>query len=177
MIVSLARGFGQNYTGQGNFLLQPLDANELIADISDLLGASVARRVTLTITLAPNLPAIVADAAQMRQALAQLMTNAAEVIGEANGTISVTTSVCELDQAVLSTIYHAPDLPAGHPDNRDRDVRPRHVRRDDLVHVHRDRHRKRNLDDPDLHDHRGRLRRRRDRSRQGGVRRREPGSR
>ncbi|MEP7188893.1 MAG: ATP-binding protein [Roseiflexaceae bacterium] len=101
------------YTGQGNFLLQPLDANELIADISDLLGASVARRVTLTITLAPNLPAVVADAAQMRQALAQLMTNAAEAIGDANGTISVTTSVCELDQAVLSTIYHAPDLPAG----------------------------------------------------------------
>jgi signal transduction histidine kinase len=101
------------YTGQGNFLLQPLDANELITDISDLLGASVARRVTLTITLAPNLPAVVADAAQMRQALAHLMTNAAEAIGEANGTISVTTSVCELDQAMLSTIYHAPALPAG----------------------------------------------------------------
>ena len=101
------------YTGQGNFLLQPLDANELIADISDLLGASVARRVTLTTTLAPNLPAVVADAAQMRQALAHLMTNAAEAIGEADGTISVTTSVCELDQATLSTIYHAPDLPAG----------------------------------------------------------------
>jgi signal transduction histidine kinase len=41
------------------------------------------------------------------------MTNAAEAIGEADGTISVTTSVCELDQATLSTIYHAPDLPAG----------------------------------------------------------------
>jgi len=73
----------------------------------------VARRVTLAITLAPNLPAVVADAAQLRQALAHLMTNAAEAIGEATGTISVTTSVCELDQAMLSTIYHAPDLPAG----------------------------------------------------------------
>jgi signal transduction histidine kinase len=101
------------YTGNGNFLLQPLDANELVADISDLLGASVARRVTLTTTLASSLPAVVADAAQMRQALAHRMTNAAEAIGDADGTISVTTSVRELDQATLSTIYHAPDLPAG----------------------------------------------------------------
>jgi signal transduction histidine kinase len=101
------------YTGRGNFLLQSLDANELIADISDLVGASVARRVRLSTTLAPQLPAVVADAAQMRQALAHLMTNAAEAIGEADGTISVTTSVCQLDQAALSTIYHAPDLPAG----------------------------------------------------------------
>jgi two-component system cell cycle sensor histidine kinase/response regulator CckA len=101
------------YTGSGNFLLQPLDANELVADISDLLGASVARRVTLTTKLASPLPAVVADAAQMRQALAHLMTNAAEAIGDADGTISVTTSVRELDQATLSRIYHAPDLPAG----------------------------------------------------------------
>jgi len=101
------------YTGHGNFLLQPLDANELVADISDLLGAAVARRVTLTTTLATDLPAVVADAAQMRQALAHLMTNAAEAIGEADGTIGVITSVRELDQATLSTTYHAPDLPAG----------------------------------------------------------------
>jgi len=101
------------YTGRGNFLLQPLDANELVADISDLLGASVARRVTLTTDLAPQLPAVVADAAQMRQALAHLITNSVEAIGDVDGTISVTTSVRELDQATLSRIYHAPDLPAG----------------------------------------------------------------
>jgi signal transduction histidine kinase len=101
------------YTGSGNFLLQPLDMNEQVADISDLLGAAVARRVTLTTKLAPELPAVLADAAQMRQALAHLITNAVEAIGDADGTISVTTSVRELDQATLSTIYHAPELPAG----------------------------------------------------------------
>jgi len=101
------------YIGHGDFLLQPLDANELVADISDLLGASVARRVTLTTDLVPLLPSIVADAAQLRQALAHLITNAVEAIGDADGTISVTTSVRALDQATLSTIYHAPDLSAG----------------------------------------------------------------
>jgi signal transduction histidine kinase len=101
------------YSGRGHFLLQPLDANELVADISHLLGASVARRVTLTTELAPLLPSVVADAAQMRQALAHLIINAVEAIGDADGTISVTTSVRELDQATLSTIYHAPELPAG----------------------------------------------------------------
>jgi signal transduction histidine kinase len=101
------------YTGSGNFMLQSLDVNEQVADISDLLGAAVARRVTLTTKLAPELPAVVADAAQMRQALAHLITNAVEAIGDADGTISVTTSVRELDQATLSTIYHAPELPTG----------------------------------------------------------------
>jgi signal transduction histidine kinase len=101
------------YTGHGHFLLQPLDVNRQVTDISDLLGASVARRVTLTTELAPWLPAVVADAAQMRQALAHLITNAAEAIGDADGRISVTTSVHDLDPATLSTLYHAPELPAG----------------------------------------------------------------
>lgn len=101
------------YAGRGNFLLQPLDANALVADISDLLGVSVARRVTLTTELAPQLPAVVADAAQMRQALSHLIANAVEAIGDADGAITVTTGVDELDQATLATIYHAPDLPAG----------------------------------------------------------------
>jgi signal transduction histidine kinase len=101
------------YAGRSNFLLEPLDANALVADISGLLGISVARRVTLTTRLAPGLPTVVADAAQMRQALAHLIANAVEAIGKADGTIIMTTDAVELDQATLATIYHAPELPAG----------------------------------------------------------------
>jgi signal transduction histidine kinase len=101
------------YAGEGHFLLQALDINALIADMSDVMGASIARRVMLTTELAPQLPAVVADATQIRQALAHLIANAVEAIGDADGTIRVTTGVCELDQATLATIYHAPDLPAG----------------------------------------------------------------
>jgi signal transduction histidine kinase len=101
------------YAGRSNFLLQPLDANALVADISDLVGVSIARRVTLSTELTPELPAVVADAAQMRQALAHLIANSVEAIGDADGAIRVTTSMCHLDQPTLVTAYHAPDLPAG----------------------------------------------------------------
>jgi signal transduction histidine kinase len=101
------------YAGEGHFLLQALDTNALVADMSEVLGASIARRVMLTIELAPQLPAMVADATQIRQALAHLIANAVEAIGDADGTICVKTGVCELDEVELATLYHAPELPAG----------------------------------------------------------------
>jgi two-component system, cell cycle sensor histidine kinase and response regulator CckA len=45
--------------------------------------------------------------------LTHLIANAVEAIGDADGTIIVTTGLHELDQATLTTLYHAPDLPAG----------------------------------------------------------------
>jgi len=101
------------YAGQGHFLVQALDTNALVADTSDLLGVSIARHMTLTTELSPQLPAVMADAAQIRQVLAHLIANSVEAIGDADGTIGVTTGVRELDQAALATIYHAPDLLAG----------------------------------------------------------------
>jgi signal transduction histidine kinase len=101
------------YAGEGHFLLQALDINALIADMSDLLSASIARHVMLTTDLAPQLPAVIADATQIRQALAHLIANAVEAIGDADGTIHLTTGMCELDEVTLATSYHAPDLPAG----------------------------------------------------------------
>jgi signal transduction histidine kinase len=101
------------YAGEGHFLLQALDINTLVDDMSDVVGASIARRVMLTTQLAPQLPAVIADATQVRQALAHLIANAVEAIGDADGTIHVATGVCELDQVTLAATYHAPDLPAG----------------------------------------------------------------
>jgi signal transduction histidine kinase len=101
------------YAGQGNFLMHPLDINAIVADVSELLGASVARRVTLNADLMPAVPLVVADATQIRQAITNLVTNAVEALGDAGGIIQITTGVQELDQATLSTVYHAAELPAG----------------------------------------------------------------
>jgi signal transduction histidine kinase len=101
------------YTGAGSLLEQPLDLNATVASVIYLLGASVARHVTLTADLAPHVPAIVGDAAQIRQALTHLVTNAVEAIAQADGSIHVSTTVLDLDETTLSTSYRAPDLPAG----------------------------------------------------------------
>jgi two-component system cell cycle sensor histidine kinase/response regulator CckA len=101
------------YTGAGILLAQPLDLNETVASVIHLLGASVARHVTLTSDLAPHMPAMVGDAAQIRQALTHLVTNAVEAIAQADGSIQVSTTVLNLDEATLSTSYRAPNLAAG----------------------------------------------------------------
>jgi two-component system, cell cycle sensor histidine kinase and response regulator CckA len=63
--------------------------------------------------LAPALPRIEADSAQIGQVMMNLIVNASDAIGERPGTISVTTGVLDADQAYLAETYLAPDLPAG----------------------------------------------------------------
>jgi signal transduction histidine kinase len=101
------------YAGEGSLIAQPLDLNNVVASVIPLLSSSVARHVTLTCEPAPWVPAVVADAAQIRQSLTNLVTNAVEAIGDAEGSIHVSTSVLQLDAATLSNSYRAPELLAG----------------------------------------------------------------
>ncbi|MHC4718760.1 MAG: ATP-binding protein [Planctomycetota bacterium] len=65
-------------------------------DISQLLDVSVSKKVELKRDLAENLPAVEADATQMRQVLMNLITNASEAIGDHSGTITIRTHVAEI---------------------------------------------------------------------------------
>jgi two-component system, cell cycle sensor histidine kinase and response regulator CckA len=55
--------------------------------------------------LSENLPAIEADATQVRQVVMNLITNAAEAIGDQSGVITITTSVMNCDRRYLSSSY------------------------------------------------------------------------
>jgi len=60
-----------------------LDLNEVVSDGLSLLGARCARqRIALTCTLAPQLPALVADRAQLHQVLINLVVNAIQALPE-----------------------------------------------------------------------------------------------
>ncbi|MGD0703084.1 MAG: ATP-binding protein [Trebonia sp.] len=74
---------------------EELDLNVIIAEIRDLLSASVGAHVDLRIESAPDLPAIRADRGQVAQILFNLAVNARDAIPQ-SGTMTIGTSVSEL---------------------------------------------------------------------------------
>ena len=87
------------YSGRGQFLVEPIDLSELVAAVAHLLEASISKMAALKLHLAPALPRIEADAAQMRQVVMNLVLNASEALGTKSGVITVTTGVRECDRA------------------------------------------------------------------------------
>lgn len=79
------------YAGKGIFTVGPLDLNQMIRESVGLLETAVPAKVTLSVNLAPHLPAIIANSSQIQQILLNLVLNAAESIHNGSGTVSVRT--------------------------------------------------------------------------------------
>ena len=101
------------YAGQGSIVLERVDLNAVIEEMKGLLHVSIPKRVTDRYELASDLPTIYADPTQIRQVLMNLLINAAEGIGGADGAIAVRTATVTLDEAALSATRHGPDAAPG----------------------------------------------------------------
>jgi len=101
------------YAGQGRFQILPLDISTTIQDTLALISASIAKRVTLELSLARNLPAVDGDATQIRQIIMNLIVNASEAIGDEPGVIHVRTGAMFAEHDYLASSHLSPDLPAG----------------------------------------------------------------
>lgn len=93
------------YAGKGRFAVQALDLNQLIAETAHLLTAVISKQARLHTEFAADLPAIIADATQIRQVVMNLITNASDALGDRPGTISVRTGVVDADTAMLAAMY------------------------------------------------------------------------
>jgi nitrogen-specific signal transduction histidine kinase/CheY-like chemotaxis protein len=101
------------YSGKGRFTLQAVNLSRLAEEIAHLLQAVISRKTAIQFNLADDLPAIDADPAQIRQIVMNLITNAAEAIGEGGGAIQVSTGVVDADLTYLSGTYFDDHLLAG----------------------------------------------------------------
>jgi signal transduction histidine kinase len=101
------------YAGYGHFAMQPLQLNRLIRDMATLLHTSTGRADPPVYQLAPELPMVEGDASQIRQALLALVTNAAEALSEASGTITISTGERLVSRQELATAQLGNDLPEG----------------------------------------------------------------
>jgi two-component system cell cycle sensor histidine kinase/response regulator CckA len=79
-----------SYAGQEDTVFEPVDLSGLLHEMLEFLKVSISKRATLNVTLSQKLPAVRANAAQLRQVILNLITNASESLGGQEGVISVT---------------------------------------------------------------------------------------
>jgi PAS domain S-box-containing protein len=101
------------YAGKGRLVVQRHDLSAVVREMTSILDISVSKKAVLRYRLAPVLPAIEADATQLRQVIMNLITNASEALGEASGIVSVSTGVMQCDRAYLEESTLGQELPEG----------------------------------------------------------------
>ena len=102
------------YSGKGRFVVEAIDINVLVEEMTYLLETVVSKKAVLNLRLADNLPRVEADATQVRQVFMNLVTNASEAIGERSGVITIATGVMEADQEYLREVYLDDELEPGY---------------------------------------------------------------
>jgi nitrogen-specific signal transduction histidine kinase/CheY-like chemotaxis protein len=93
------------YAGAESGVVELIDVSKTVDEMLALLKVSVTKRAVIQTHLDRDLPAIRASAAQLRQVVMNLITNASDAIGDRDGTISVITECVSLkgESAVIST--------------------------------------------------------------------------
>ncbi len=75
-------------------LLESVQVNDIIGEIKKLLQDTFPKTITISMSLQPDLPAIVADASQIHQVLLNLCVNARDAMPK-RGTLSISTGTIE----------------------------------------------------------------------------------
>lgn len=96
------------YAGQETAVVDLVDLSTIVNEMISLLKVSITKRATIQADLDPKLPPIRASAAQLRQVVMNLITNASEAIGARSGVVRVTTRF-----AILKGPSASPQLPDG----------------------------------------------------------------
>ena len=101
------------YSGKGKFVVQPQDLNQVVQELANLLHVSVSKKAVLQLELAPDLPWIEADGVQLQQVVMNLVTNASEALGDAEGTIAITTGLEILDADRIAADFPTQEMGPG----------------------------------------------------------------
>jgi len=101
------------YSGRGQYVVKPHDLNRVVEEVTHLLQVSIPKKIALHFKLAPNLPLFQSDSAQIQQVVMNLVTNAADAIGDREGSITLSTEYQVLTQTFISTTFPTKHLRPG----------------------------------------------------------------
>ncbi|EKD59153.1 MAG: hypothetical protein ACD_55C00138G0001, partial [uncultured bacterium] len=101
------------YSGKGKFVIQTIDLNRLIREMTHMLEVSISKKAVLNFNLADPLPPIEADATQLHQIIMNLIINASEAIDRESGVISITTGSMQCARNYLNGIWLHEQLAEG----------------------------------------------------------------
>ena len=101
------------YSGKGRFVVGPLDLNQAVQELSHLLSVSTSKKVAIRYQLGESLPTVIGEASQIQQVVMNLVTNAAEAIGDAEGIVSIRTGVQTYGAADLERDFPGQPMESG----------------------------------------------------------------
>ena len=89
------------FAGQEDPSFEPVDVSSLVREMLELLKVSISKHAEMRIDLADDLPAVRANASQIRQIVMNLITNASEALGQEGGVIAVSTRLVRMGRDSL----------------------------------------------------------------------------
>ncbi|MBW2526245.1 MAG: PAS domain S-box protein [Deltaproteobacteria bacterium] len=101
------------YAGSPQCVAEPIDLPQVTHEMGSLLEAGMPKSVSLDFSSAPNPPAIEGDPSRVGQVVMNLITNAADALGEKGGTIRVRCGERHCDSDFLRATYLDEDLKPG----------------------------------------------------------------
>ncbi len=101
------------YSGQGRFVVRAFRLEDIVRETAAILQTSLPATTRMHFHFEPNVPAIEGDIGQIRQVTTNLLSNAADAIGERGGTIDVRTGVMDVDRAWLQSTFVYSEQPEG----------------------------------------------------------------
>jgi PAS domain S-box-containing protein len=101
------------YSGRGKFQLKTVNLNDLVQEMTHLLGISISKRAVIRYALDPDLPSTEADPSQLQQVVMNLVINASDAIAERSGTITINTRSVQLDEERLARDYPGQSIAPG----------------------------------------------------------------
>jgi PAS domain S-box-containing protein len=104
-----------SYAGKRRVVKRQVDLNQVVREMMRILSSSFLAKTNVELDLAPDLPAVNGDAAQVHQVLLNLVINAAQAIGDDVGAIRVRTRACTLsDEDVVARFAGQQIAPGEH---------------------------------------------------------------
>jgi PAS domain S-box-containing protein len=92
---------------------RPVNLSELIQGMAPSLSSAVPSNVGLELALSPDIDAVEVDAELIKQAVMNLVGNAAEAIGDESGEITIRTGLMAVDRDFLATTHVGSALSPG----------------------------------------------------------------
>jgi PAS domain S-box-containing protein len=101
------------YAGKGQFFVQDVFINEVIAEIGMVMSSNLSKKVSIKYDFKKDIPFITADPGQLKQLVMNLVMNASEAIGDNEGDIKVVTGIKTAGITNISGILLAENLNTG----------------------------------------------------------------
>lgn len=102
------------YSGKGRFVMQRVNLNTVITEMTQLLQVSISKNAQLELNLVKDLAPLEGDVTQIRQVIMNLIVNASDALGDKPGKISLSTGTVLADRDYLESSFLAPELTPGH---------------------------------------------------------------